>query len=352
MFPRRAATRFGPAAAILLVAMLLGASPAAADAVSNFFSGKQITMLIGSTPGGGYDAYARLLSRHLGRHVPGNPEIVPKNMPGADGLLLANYIYNKGPRDGTEIATLSNGVPFERLFQTLSPGGSNALFDSTKFGWIGSVTQSVYLAVTWHDAPVKTIADAMKQETVFGATASSSDSYVLAMLLNRMLGTKFKIVLGYDGASAVDLAMEKGEIQGEAGKDWTTMTATRPYWLSEKKVNLLIQLGLRSRPEIPEVPLLLDLVKSADDRKLAELIFAKYGMSRPYFVAPNLPGDRLAALRRAFDETMVDPAFQADAGKAGMELSPVAGAEVEALVSRIMAAPDALVARARAALKP
>jgi hypothetical protein len=192
----------------------------------------------------------------------------------------------------------------------------------------------------------------MKQEVVFGASATSSDSYVLAVLMNRMLGTKFKLVHGYDGATSVDLAMEKGEIQGEAGKDWTTITATRPYWLSEKKVNLLVQLGMRKRPEIPQVPLMLELLRSPEDRKIAELIFAKYGMSRPYFVAPEIPRERLAALRTAFDETMRDPAFQAEAGKSGMELAPVSGTEVQDLVARIMAAPEDLAGRARAALKP
>jgi tripartite-type tricarboxylate transporter receptor subunit TctC len=332
--------------------LLLLALPATADPVADFYAGRQITLLIGTTTGGGYDLYGRMLARHIGRHIPGNPELIVKNMPGADGLLLTNYIANKGPRDGSEIAAVQNGVAFEKLFQTLSPGGSNALFDSTRFGWLGSALQSVYLAVTWHDAPVKTIQDAMKQEVVFGAAATSSDSYVLAVLMNRMLGTKFKLVHGYDGATSVDLAMEKGEIQGEAGKDWTTITSTRPYWLSEKKVNLLIQLGMGKRPEIPEVPLMLDLLTSPEDRKVAELIFAKYGMSRPYFVAPDIPRDRLAALRSAFAETMQDAAFQAEIGKAGMELNPVTGADVQALVSRIMAAPEDLAARARAALKP
>jgi tripartite-type tricarboxylate transporter receptor subunit TctC len=334
------------------LSLLLAALPAAADPVADFYAGKQITMLIGTTTGGGYDLYARLLARHIGRHIPGNPELIVKNMPGADGLLLTNYIANKGPRDGTEIGAVQNGVAFEKLFQTLSPGGSNALFDSTKFGWLGSALQSVYLAVTWHDTPIKTIADAQKQEAVFGAAATSSDSYVLALLMNRMLGTKLKIVHGYDGATTVDLAMEKGEIQGEAGKDWTTVTTTRPYWLSDKKVNILVQFGMHKRPEIPDVPLMLDLLAKPEDRKVVELIFAKYGMSRPYFVAPGVPAERVEALRRAFDATMTDADFQAEAKKARAELAPVRGEDVQALVQRIMAAPPDLAARARAALQP
>ena len=162
--------------AILAVASLIRPPTAGADAIGDFYAGKQVTLLIGTTTGGGYDLYGRMLARHIGRHIPGNPEIVTKNMPGADGLLLANYLYNKGPRDGTEIATVSNGVAFERLFQTLSPGGSNALFDSTKFGWIGSITQTVFVTVTWHTSPVKTLQDATTQEVILGASTTSSDS--------------------------------------------------------------------------------------------------------------------------------------------------------------------------------
>ena len=339
------------ACAALPLVLLLRTFPAAADPVADFYAGKQITLYIGTTTGGGYDAYGRLLARHLGRHIPGNPEIVVKNMPGADGLLLANTMFNKAAHDGTEIAGVQNGVAFEKLFQTLSPGGSNARFDSTGFGWIGSALQSVYLAVTWVTSPVKTIEDAKRRESVFGASGTSSDSYVLAVMLNRMLGTRFKMVTGYDGAPSVDLAMEKGEIDGEAGKDWTTITSTRGYWLADKKVNLLVQLGMHKRPEIPQVPLMLDLLHAPEDRQLAELVFAKYGMSRPYFAPPELPPERLAALRRGFDASMQDPELLADAAKGKMEIAPVTGEDVQALVARIMSAPDALATRARALLR-
>jgi len=174
----------------------------------------QVSVLIGTTPGGGYDVYARALARHIGRHLPGNPTVIPKNMPGAGGLPLANYIYNKAPTDGSEFATVQNGLAFEKLFQTLSEGGKNALFDATKFGWVGSITQTVFVTVTWHSAPVKTLKDATERPAILGASATSSDSYVLAMLSNRLLGTKFKVVHGYPGAAEVDLAVENGEVQG------------------------------------------------------------------------------------------------------------------------------------------
>src|SRR5262249_30359823 len=178
---------------VLAVAVLLSPDLVRAEAADDFYAGKQISLLIGTTPGGGYDAYGRLLARHLGRHIPGNPAIVAKNMPGAGGLTLANHLYNRAPKDGTEIATVQNGLPFEKLFHMLSPGGSNALFDSTKFGWIGSMTQTVFVTVTWHTAPVKTLQDAVGRETILGASTTSSDSYVLAMLSNNMLGTRFKV---------------------------------------------------------------------------------------------------------------------------------------------------------------
>src|SRR6478672_6821698 len=237
-------------------------------AAQSFFAGKQISLLIGTTPGGGYDAYGRALARHLGRHIPGNPAIIVKNMPGAGGLALANHLYNRAPKDGTEIATTQNGLPFEKLFYMLSPGGSNALFDSTKFGWIGSMTQTVFVTVTWHTSPTKTLQDAMARETTLGASGTSADSYVLAMLSNNLLGTKFKVVIGYAGATEVDLAVENGEVQGEAGKDWTTLTSTRPQWIRDKKINILVQMGMTSHRDLAGVPMAIELARTADDRRV------------------------------------------------------------------------------------
>src|SRR5215468_10989899 len=212
----------------------------------------QVAVLIGTTPGGGYDLYARALARHIGRHLPGHPTVILKNVPGAGGLTLANYMYNRAPADGSEFATVQNGLPFEKLFRTLSPDGRNALFDATKFGWIGSMMQTVFVTVTWHASDARTLQDAMRKEVVLGASATSSDSYVLAMLSNNLLGTKFKVVHGYAGAMEVDLAVENGEVQGEAGKDWTTLTSTRPQWLSGRKINILVQMGLKAQPDLKD----------------------------------------------------------------------------------------------------
>ena len=328
------------------------AHPAQAQVADDFFGGKQVSILIGSTAGGGYDAYARLLARHIGAHLPGDPTIVPKNMPGAGGLALANYLYNKAPKDGTEIGIVQNGVAFEKLFQTLSPGGKSALFDAEKFGWIGSMAQTVFVTVTWHDAPAKTIEEARTKPIILGASGPSSDSSILAVMSNNLLGTKFNIVHGYDGAAAVDLAMENGEIQGEAGKDWTTLTSTRPQWIADHKINILIQMGMTPHPALLGVPMALDLARTPEDRQIMELVFAKFGMSRPFMAPPGLPSERLALLRRAFADTMRDPVLLNEAQQLGIEIRPVSGEDLEKLVTRILASPDELAARARAVLQP
>jgi tripartite-type tricarboxylate transporter receptor subunit TctC len=338
--------------AILAVAIVALPGEVRSQQAKDFYTGKQITLLIGTTAGGGYDAYGRLLARHIGRHIPGNPSVVAKNMPGAGGAALANHLYNRAPKDGTEIATTQNGLPFEKLFHMLSPGGKAALFDSTKFGWIGSMTQTVFVTVTWHTSPTKTLKDAMTRETTLGASGTSADSYVLAMLSNNLLGTKFKVVVGYSGATQVSLAVENGEVEGEAGKDWTTLTSTKPQWIRDKKINIIVQMGMKRHADIKGVPLAIELARTPDDRRIMEIVFAKFGMSRPFMAPPGLAPGRLEMLRHAFDATLKDPVVLAEAKKLGMEINPVSGRDVEALVARMMATPEALAERARQALKP
>ena len=322
------------------------------EAATEYFAGKQVSLFIGTTAGGGYDLYARTLARHIARHIPGHPSIIPKNMPGAGGLTLANYLYNRAPSDGSELATVQNGLPFEKLFQTLSTEGKNALFDATKFGWIGSMMQTVLVTVTWHSSGVQTLQEATMKEVVLGASATSSDSYVLAMLSNNLLGTKFKVVHGYAGAAEVDLAVENGEVQGEAGKDWTTLTSTRPQWISDKKINIILQMGLKAHSGLKSVPMAIELARTPEDRRIMETVFAKFGMSRLFLAPPGIAPQRLEMLRRAFDATMNDPAFRAEAEKLGMEVNPVTGENVQSLVSRMMATPADLARRAREVLRP
>ena len=340
------------AGAATCMALIWATVPVIAQPRSDVFAGKQISVLLGTTPGGGYDLYGRLVARYLGRHIPGDPTIVAKNMPGAGGLLVANYIYNQAPKDGTEIGEPQNGVVFEKLFQTLSPGGKTAHFDAAKFGWLGSAAQTVFVIVTWKSSQVKTFEQARQTEIELGATSNNSDNYLLAVLSNKIFGTKFKIVTGYDGAAAVDLAIQNGEVQGAAGKDWTTITSTHPDWLRDHDVNILLQMGLHPHPDLKDVPFALDLAPSPEDKKVLELIFAKYGMSRPFMAPPGLPPERLQILRKAFDDTMHDPEFLSEAKKLGAEIRPVTGEAVAALVANILSAPPDLAARARAALTP
>jgi hypothetical protein len=206
--------------------------------------------------------------------------------------------------------------------------------------------------VTWHDAPAKTIEQARTRQIILGAAGPSTDSSILAVMSNNLLGTKFKIVHGYDGATAVDLAMESGEIQGEAGKDWTTLTSTRPQWITDHKINILVQMGMTPHPALQGVPMALDLARTPEDRRIMELVFAKFGMSRPFMAPPGLPSERLALLRRAFADTMRDPLLLNEAQRLGVEIRPVSGEDVERLVTRILASPDELAASARAALQP
>jgi len=312
---------------------------------------KQITVTVSSDAGNGYDVYARAVTRHWAKHMPGNPEIIVKNQPGAGGLKLANWLYNQAARDGSEIGAFQNGTVLEKAFHTVSEGGKNAMFDATKFGWIGTPNQTVFLLVSWHTTPVKTFDDLYKHELIVGASTANSDNGINAILLNKMFSAKLKVIYGYSGP-ALDLAIERGELQGAAGKDYSSIASVRPAWLSEKQVNLLVQLGMKSHPDLKGVPLALDLAKTEEHRKILELIFAKYAMARPLTTTPGVPADRLAALRASFDATMKDKGYIADAEKQRMELDPLSGVEVQKIIEDIYATPEPLLAKAREMIKP
>ena len=313
--------------------------------------GKTVNLYVGTTSGGGYDVYARVLARYWGRYLPGNPAFVVKNMPGAGGLTMANYIYNQSPRDGSEIATMQSGVVFEKLYHTLSPGGANARFEAEKFGWIGSALRSTYVTITWHDSPVKTLEDAKYKDAVLGASTTSSDNFLLAVLGNKLLGTKFRIVHGYQGSTATDLAIERGEINGAAGKDWTTLTTSRPDWLKDKKVNIIVQMGMQKHPSIPDVPSALDLAANEDDRRMMELVFAKFNLSRPFFGPPQMSAQTLDQFRKSFVSVLKDKDFLQEADKTGMEIDPVYGQEAQELVARLLKTPESQAQKMRELLK-
>jgi tripartite-type tricarboxylate transporter receptor subunit TctC len=329
---------WGGLAACLLTALPL--YPASADGVADFYKGKTVTMYIGYSVGGGYDVYARLLANHMGRHMPGNPTIVPKNMTGAGSLVLANYLYNVAPKDGTAFGEIGRGIPFDPLF-----GLKRAKFDASKFTWIGSMNDEVSVCVSWHGSGVKTIQEAMQKELVVGGTGASADTDEFPKILNGVLGTNFKIVTGYPGGNEVGLAMERGEVKGRCGWSWSSVKSLHLDWVKNGTINILVQLALHKHPDLPNVPLVMDLAKNDEQRKMLKLVFVRQSMGRPFLAPPGLPQDRAEALRKAFDDTMKDKAFLAAAEKAGLEITPVSGKDLQDLVVEAYQSPPALAKR-------
>lgn len=326
-----------------ILACALPFAPGAARAAGDFYKGKTIELDVGYSVGGGYDLYARVLARHLGQHIPGNPTIVPKNMEGAGSLRLANWLYRVAPKDGTVIGTIGRGIAFDPLL-----GNPGAQFQATRFTWLGSANHEVSVCVAWHDAGVSRFEDLLTHEITVGGTGPGADTDEFPKALDGVLGTKMKIVSGYPGGNDVLLAMERGEVQGRCGWSWSSVLSTRPGWVKDKKIAVLVQLALRKHPELPDIPLVLDFAKTPEQTQILKLIFARQVMGRPFLAPPGLPEDRAAILRQAFLDTLHDPDFLADAGKAQIEINPVPGAEVEQVVADAYATPPDLVKKAAA----
>ena len=312
--------------------------PASAQTPAEFFKGKTIEVYIGTSAGGGYDLYSRILSRHMGRHVPGNPVLVPKNMTGGGGIRLANYLYNAAPKDGSVFGTFNRGIGFEPLL-----GNKTAQFDATRFGWLGSTNDEVSICVAWHTTGVQRWQQVLDRELVVGASGVGADSYQYPKVVNGVLGTKFKIVTGYRGGNDIDLAMERLEVQGRCSWSWSSVKATHPSWLPEKRFNILFQMGLSKHPELPDTPLIIDLAKTDEDRAIFKLIFSRQVMAWPFTLPPGVPQDRVEALRQAFNATMRDQEFLADAAKAKFEIRPVSGLAIQKLVQEIYGTPTPIV---------
>lgn len=323
-------------------------SAGASDDVAKFYQGKQLTMMVGSDVGGGYDIYARTVARHLGRYIPGQPTLVVQNMPGAGSLKMTNHVANLAAKDGTVIGAPQNGVAFEPVLHLLSPGGKNAQYDATKFSWIGSAEQGVYVSVFWHTAGIKSLDDLRKKEVVVGASSLNTEEAVLANLLNNVFDTKLKLITGYKGNAAIMLAMEKGEVSGVTATSYASLSAKQPTWHKEGKVTIPIQMALDPEPALKDVPFALDIVKSPEDRRVLEVVFTKYKMSRPYFFAPEVPADRVAAVRAAFLEACKDPKFLAESKKQGIQPQAVPGEVVQKMVERIYETPEPLLKQVRA----
>ncbi len=327
-----------------LVAGLLLPSPASADKVADFYKGKKISMMIGYSAGGGYDTYSRFLARHMGRHIPGGPSMVSKNRTGAGSLLLANEVYNTLAQDGTVIANIGRGIPNAQLF-----GEKGIKLDVTKMHWIGSLNSEVSVCVAWHTVPVNTWEDMKTRGLIVGGTGPSGDTDIFPKVMNNVLGTKLKLVTGYPGGNDINFAYERGELEGRCGWSWSSVVGTRPKWLKEKKVKILIQMAIEKHPDLPTVPLIMDLAKTERDKKILRLIYSRQLYGRPYVVGPGVPADRVAALRKAFVDTTKDPKFVADVKKRKFPLRVLDGEAVQKAIGELFTYSKDVVAAAKRA---
>ena len=335
------------AAVLVAVAMASSANPAHAQSVEDFYKSHPITMLVGSGAGGGYDVYARTFSRYWTNHIPGHPNIVPKNMPAAAGLAAASTLFNGAERDGSVIGAFTNGAAMDPLF-----GNPGAHYDALQFAWLGSIGKLENVCATWHTSSVKTIAQARAREVIVAAAGATSNSAIVPKMLNTLIGTRFKIVSGYDTSSGLTMAVERGEAEGICGLSWSTIKASRPHWIKDNLLNVIVQMGLAKLADLPDVPSALDLVENAENRQVMELILIRQEAGRPFAAPPGTPADRVAALRQAFAETLQDPDFIAEAAKAQLEIEPMTGAEIEKMLAKAYAAPKGIVERAAELVYP
>jgi tripartite-type tricarboxylate transporter receptor subunit TctC len=328
-------------ATIGLIGAAAASTPATGQDVAGFYKDKTLTMTMGTRPGGSFQIYGQLLSKYMGQHIPGKPTIVPNFMPGAGGTKAANYLYAAAAKDGSQML-MSHAIP---LAQMLKPKGLK--FKSEKFQWLGSFSAITQILTTWHASPVRSLADAKKNQGIMSAFAKNHLTYQYVSMANNLLGTKFKIVVGYRGGARNNQAMEQGEAHGWV-PSWGNLNGTKPHWLAEKKVNLLMLYAFERLPELPNVPTILELV-SAKDRPVAEFLINGTPIARSLAVPPGVPANRVAALRSAFDKTMADSGFLAEAKKRKMLIRPRKWQETTALVNKIVNASPALVARVKKA---
>jgi hypothetical protein len=336
----------GTVLAAALVVAIAGSQPVAADSVRDFYAGKQITIIVGSGAGGGYDLQARLTARHLGKHIPGNPTFIVQNMPGAGSLQAANYIYNSAPADGTTIALLQRGM---LLIKLINPSGVR--FEIDKLNWLGSLNSETGVVLSWHTTDIRTTQDIFEKELIVGGIVGV-DPETTPRLLNALIGTKFKIVSGYNTTAQIALAIERGEVQGIADWSWSSVKAVRPDWLRDKKLNILMQVGLQKEPELADVPFALDFVKDAANRKVMELNFTQKTAARPLTAPPGVPADRVAALRTAVAALTKDAEFLADAERSKLEIAPLPADAVDKVIALIASTPTDIAEHYARVLSP
>ncbi len=322
----------------------LGLGAAQAQNAATPYRGKTLTIYVGSTTGGSYDLYARLLARHLGRHLAGGPRVVVVDMDGAGGLRLANYLYNGAPKDGTAIGTFNRGVPFEPLLGDAAA----AKFDAGRFTWIGSASDEVSTCVVWKRTGITTFSELLTRSLTVGGTAAGADTNQFPKVLNRVLGAKLKIVSGYTGGNEIGLAMERGEVDGRCGWSWSSVLTAGKKWLDDGSIKVVVQLGLKRHPDLKDVPFVMDFAKTDEQKAILKLIFARNALAYPFLAPPGISAERAQILRKAFDEAMKDPALLADAKSSTLEIAPVSGDELETLLADIYRTPKDVVAKARA----
>jgi tripartite-type tricarboxylate transporter receptor subunit TctC len=322
-------------------ATLALASTAFAQGLAPPYAGKQIHVVIASGAGGGYDVYARVLSQTLAKYIPGNPVLVNENMPGASGLNATNWTATQAPKDGTVILSTYNALLLEPLL-----GNKKAVYDPTRLQWVGSIGKQQQICMSWHTSSVMTIQDARKRQMTVSATGATGNAATMPKLVNALVGTKFKVIGGYS-TSESRLAVERGEVEGICGLSWTTLEASNPDWIQNKRMNVLLQTGAKRQPELPQIPLLRELVADPDDVKVLDLLQLPEEIGRPFAMPPGTPDALVAIIRNAFDKTMTDREFLAAGAKAHLEIAPMSGSEMQKHIAAAYAAPKPLVARTK-----
>src|SRR5579883_417540 len=326
-----------------LVAVFALGALAAAAGVEDFYKGKNISLIIGYSAGGGYDAYARLLARYFGKHVPGEPTIVPQQMTGAGSLRAANYIYSVAPKDGSVFGTFSRSMG-------ISPLINKADFDSRKFTWLGSVTDDDTICVTWSTSAVRNWNDFLSKPSTFGGEGAGADPDIWALLYKNVFGAKLKLVSGYPGTNDIVLAMQRGEVDGLCGLSWSTIKTEHADWLPNHSVNVLVQAAIKKEPAIASVQLATDLTTGPDQLQIVKLLLVSQAMARPFAAPPDIPADRKAALVAAFDQTMKDPAFLAEAQRLDFDVRPVSSPAIDSMLAEVYATPKDVIVRAAKAI--
>jgi tripartite-type tricarboxylate transporter receptor subunit TctC len=332
---------------LMLAVTLYAAVPAQAqDDIAAFYKGKVVRLLVGIGVGSGYDINARLLARYLPKYIPGNPTVIVQNQPGAGSLSMTNQLYAGGPFDGTAIGASFNGLPTTPLLQ---PAG--ARFEATKLNWVGSTNRETQAMYVWHTAPIRQLGDLTATEMVVGAQAPGSTQYDYPKLAEKLFDWKFKVITGYEATPKIHLAMERGEVHG-TWANWSTLKAISEQWIKDKKIRILAQWALRKHPEMPDVPLILEQARTQEQKQALDLALARLEFGRPFFMPPNVPAERVNAIRRAFDATMKDKEFLDEADKLKIEIDPLGGEQVAALIEQIYKTPAATVERVRDAMAP